>query len=193
MGLCWKKTCPGHLWVHDLWVRGALGSSPWRICTSQALHFCCLSAGKSKWIFGSLVILEIDFCLPLPPPFFTILKNGLTHSCRRLWGFTADHLFQLLAVINFFSYFLLLLRYLGEKICSWWHWRTSKSLIFFFLLRETIYSGCSCYERITFLLGFLNGDFCLLWTSRRTWCPVYLLSTTHSPNTCLVSVLQYIH
>lgn len=31
--------------------------------------------------------------------------------------------------------------------------------VFIFFLRETIYSGCSCYKRTTFLLGFLNGEF----------------------------------
>lgn len=32
-------------------------------------------------------------------------------------------------------------------------------VFFFFLLRETMYSGCSCYKRIIFLLGFLSGEF----------------------------------
>lgn len=127
--------------MHDLWVRGALGSSPWRICTSQALHFCCLSAGKSKWIFGSLVILEIDFCLPLPPLFFTILKNGLTHSCRRLWGFTADHLFQLLAVINFFFIFFAAFEILGGKnmfLMALEDFKVTYIFFFFFTQRNNI-------------------------------------------------------
>lgn len=87
-----------------------------------------------------------------------MLKSGLTHSCRRLWGFTADHLFQLLAVINFFSSFLLLLRYFGKKYVLGGTAGLQRH-IFIFLLRETIWSGCSCYKRIKFLLGFLNREF----------------------------------
>lgn len=65
---------------------------------------------------GNWIIIIIFFCI-IVISFFTMLKNGLTHGCGRLWGFAADHLFRLLAVINSFSHFLLLLRYFGKK-CS---------------------------------------------------------------------------
>lgn len=160
----WKQLCPNPC----MWLR----VEPVEGLTWPNLRVGRLSAGKSNGFLEAWSSWKLEFFCIIVISFFTMLKNGLTHGCGRLWGFAADHLFWLLAVINSFSYFLLLLRYFGKK-CSWWHWRTSKSLIIFFFPSEKQYAVDAVVRReLHFVLDFLNGNFCLWWTSRRTRRPV---------------------
>lgn len=153
----WSRTPPQALLNADkpstspvrakgLWAGAKGGSKP--------LLSCSLVPGKSEWNFGSLVALEIDFFYYYYYfSFFTILKNGLTHSCMRLWGLTADHLFQLLTVINSFVFFATFETLWGKKSMFWMALKEFKVTNIFFL-RETMCRECSCSKRNMFLLAF---------------------------------------